>query len=60
MPFYQSLKYSSVNVVNVVHVIGGYEAHFSRLIERTFNLLERLRRMRKGQTLQPQLDVKIS
>jgi hypothetical protein len=46
--------------VNVVHVIWGYEAHFSRVIERTFNLLERLQRMRKGQPLPPQLDVKIS
>jgi hypothetical protein len=37
-----------------------YEAHLSREIDRTLNRLERLQRMRKGQPLPPQLEVKIS
>jgi hypothetical protein len=37
-----------------------YEAHLSREIDRILNRLERLQRIRKGQPLPPQLDVKIS
>ena len=37
-----------------------YETHLSREIDRILNRLERLQRMRKGQPLPPQLDVKIS
>jgi hypothetical protein len=37
-----------------------YEAHLSREFDRTLNQLERLQRMRKGQPLPPQVDVKIS
>ena len=37
-----------------------YEAHFSREIDRILNRLERLQRIRKGQPLPPQVDVKIS
>jgi hypothetical protein len=47
-------------VVNVVQVLGGYEAHFSREIDRILNRLERLQRIRKGQPLPTRLDVKIS
>ena len=37
-----------------------YETHLSREIDRILNRLERLQRMRKGQPLPPQVDVKIS
>jgi hypothetical protein len=37
-----------------------YETHFSREIDRTLNRLERLQRIRKGQPLPPQVDVRIS
>jgi hypothetical protein len=37
-----------------------YEAHLSREFDRTLNQLERLQRIRKGQPLPPQFDVKIS
>jgi hypothetical protein len=37
-----------------------YESHFSREIDRTLNRLERLQRTRKGQSLPPQLELKIS
>jgi hypothetical protein len=37
-----------------------YETHLSREIDRVLNRLERLQRMRAGQPLPPQLDVKIS
>jgi hypothetical protein len=37
-----------------------YETHLSREIDSILNRLERLQRMRKGQPLPPQLDVKIS
>ena len=37
-----------------------YEANLSPEIDRTVNRLERLQRIRKGQPLPPQLDVKIS
>ena len=37
-----------------------YEVHVNREIDRTLNRLERLQRIRKGQPLPPQLDVKIS
>jgi hypothetical protein len=36
------------------------EAHLSREIDRTLNRIERLQRIRKGQPLPPQVDVKIS
>jgi hypothetical protein len=37
-----------------------YETHLSREIDRILNRLERLQRIRKGQPLPPQVDVKIS
>jgi hypothetical protein len=37
-----------------------YETHVSREIDRILNRLERLQRIRKGQPLPPQVDVKIS
>jgi hypothetical protein len=37
-----------------------YEAHLSREIDKALNRLERLQRIRKGQPLPPQVDVKIS
>jgi len=37
-----------------------YESHLSRESERILNRLERLQRIRKGQPLPPQVDVKIS
>ena len=36
-----------------------YETHLSREIDRILNKHERLQRMRKGQPLPPQLDVRI-
>jgi hypothetical protein len=36
------------------------QSHVSREIERTLGRLERLQRIRKGQPLPPQVDVKIS
>jgi hypothetical protein len=36
------------------------DAHTSREIDRTMQQLERLQRMRRGQPLPPQVDVKIS
>jgi hypothetical protein len=38
----------------------SYETHLNREIDRILNWLERLHRMRKGQPLPPQLDIKIS
>jgi hypothetical protein len=37
-----------------------YDTYLSRETDRLLNRLERLQRMRKGQPLPPQLDVKIS
>jgi hypothetical protein len=34
--------------------------HLSREIDRTLNRLERLQRIRRGQPLPPQVDVKVS
>jgi hypothetical protein len=44
----------------VMDLLMRYETHISREIDRILNRLERLQRMRKGQPLPPQLDVKIS
>jgi hypothetical protein len=43
-----------------MELLMRYETHFSREIDRILNQIERLQRMRKGQPLPPQLDVKIS
>ena len=44
----------------VMELLMRYETHFSREIDKILNQLERLQRMRKGQPLPPQLEVKIS
>jgi hypothetical protein len=44
----------------VLDLLMRYETHLSREIDRILNRLERLQRMRKGQPLPPQLEVKIS
>jgi hypothetical protein len=43
-----------------MELVMRYETHLSREIDRIVNRLVRLQRMRKGQPLPPQLDVKIS
>ena len=44
----------------VSELLVRHEAHFSREIDRILNRLERLQRIRRGQPLPPQVDVKIS
>jgi hypothetical protein len=56
----QSLAGPSVPPQAVSERLVRYEAHLSREIDRILNRLERLQRIRKGQPLPPQLDVKIS
>ena len=59
------LNKTPVGVATMLGAASGFFAagqgmHLSREIDRILNRLERLQRMRRGQPLSPQIDVKIA